>query len=313
MEYYCSKTYYGDMVRTSILPLSSYESNLRNKGGVKNTGKNKEKLNNSKIRSKGRFIRKSFHNFYNQKTLSFLTLTYAKNMQDIKQAKYDLKLFFQKLKYWFYSEKRSKFRKNQELKYVSIYEYQKRGAVHFHIILNVYIPNSIILTYWPHGINWNVKVKGGTTGRKKVVKYLSKYMSKVNKLDSKDLNKYDLNIKSYHFSSNCSNPKTKIGVLNINPNDLTQFMVKTENLYLFKLSSKCDFLFGLVCDRLKIFDFEVDLDPYIHIAIKMRQAIIDGYATYLPDKYSYWMKKGREKIKEHEQDIILNKKGLVIN
>ena len=56
---------------------------------------------------------------------SFITLTYAENMQDIKQAKIDLNYFIKNVK---------KIKK--DFKYIAIPEFQKRGAIHFHLLSN---------------------------------------------------------------------------------------------------------------------------------------------------------------------------------
>lgn len=55
----------------------------------------------------------------------FITLTYKKNMKDIDQADKDFKNFIKRLKYKFKLEK---------LKYIAVREFQKRGAIHYHLI-----------------------------------------------------------------------------------------------------------------------------------------------------------------------------------
>lgn len=55
----------------------------------------------------------------------FITLTYKKNMQDIEQADKDFKTFIKRFKYHF---------NIKNLKYIAVREFQKRGAVHFHMI-----------------------------------------------------------------------------------------------------------------------------------------------------------------------------------
>ncbi|WP_342217667.1 hypothetical protein [Spiroplasma endosymbiont of Amphimallon solstitiale] len=49
--------------------------------------------------------------------LSFVTLTYKDNMQDIKKAKKDIRLFFLKLKKWWNDPKRAKYFFNYVEKY----------------------------------------------------------------------------------------------------------------------------------------------------------------------------------------------------
>jgi len=55
----------------------------------------------------------------------FLTLTFAENITDLKKANKELSLFFKRLK-WEYK---------RDIKYVVVPEFQKRGAVHYHIVL----------------------------------------------------------------------------------------------------------------------------------------------------------------------------------
>lgn len=56
----------------------------------------------------------------------FCTLTYKDNMQDIKKSRKNLEYFFQKLHKGY-----------NDLKYLWVMEYQTRGAIHFHILLNI--------------------------------------------------------------------------------------------------------------------------------------------------------------------------------
>lgn len=203
-DYYVKKVYYADYVKNIIMPLNSIENNNRNDKGVKNIGENEVKLKNSLIRSKGNAIRKAYHNFSGLKKISFLTLTYAKNITDIKKCKKDLNNFFKKINYWL-KDKKINF------KYFYTYEYQERGSIHFHILLNYQLPNKIVLQNWPYGLNKNLKVKQNTN--EFVVGYLSKYITK-NLLDTqKSKNNYDLNIKAYQFSKSCENPKIEKGVI----------------------------------------------------------------------------------------------------
>lgn len=196
-QYYNKTIIYGDYVRNIIIPCESLK-NDRNANGTKNTGENDKKLDNSNYRAKCSAVRKAYHNFTNIKELTFLTLTYALNKTNVKNCKKDLNKFFKNLRYYFKDL-------NQELKYFYTYEYQARGAVHFHILLNVFIPNDIVLKYWPYGLNKNVKVRKDTN--ETVVKYCSKYITKSFLQDNQ--NQYDLNIKSYQFSYSCVNPISK--------------------------------------------------------------------------------------------------------
>lgn len=72
----------------------------------------------------------------------FVTLTFAKNEQDLSRANYEFKKFIQRLKrqipYY--------------LKYVCVVEFQKRGAVHYHLIMNLpYFGKKKLEEIWTHG------------------------------------------------------------------------------------------------------------------------------------------------------------------
>lgn len=55
----------------------------------------------------------------------FITLTYAENMQDIKQADLDFKNFIKRFRYEYGA-----------FDYIAVREFQKRGAIHYHMICN---------------------------------------------------------------------------------------------------------------------------------------------------------------------------------
>lgn len=60
---------------------------------------------------------------------TFITLTYKENMQDLVKSKQHLSRFFKKIK--------SEF---SDLKYIYVLQFQRRGAIHFHVLCNFPIP-----------------------------------------------------------------------------------------------------------------------------------------------------------------------------
>lgn len=77
----------------------------------------------------------------------WITLTYAKNMQDTKQLYKDFQKFMQKLRYQY---------KDYKIEYITACEPQARGAWHMHLILIFdkvapFIPNAIIEKLWDKG------------------------------------------------------------------------------------------------------------------------------------------------------------------
>lgn len=101
----------------------------------------------------------------------FLTLTFAENITDLSTANHEFKLFILRL------GNKVGGRRNQScLKYLAIPEFQKRGAVHYHVIFfNLpYIPWETIRACWRHGdITINAIDKVDNVGA-----YVSKYLSK---------------------------------------------------------------------------------------------------------------------------------------
>lgn len=107
---------------------------------------------------------------------SFITLTYSENMQDIKKAKIDLNYFVKNIK-----------KIKSDFRYIAIPEFQKRGAIHFHLLSNLDLQdNNIIIKqksnkkyydvkYWNKGFTSFELLKGDI---KKIIGYISKYMTK---------------------------------------------------------------------------------------------------------------------------------------
>ncbi len=270
-NFYIKKIFYGCYVKNVILPMQSILDNKRNGNGIKNIG-NISKLKNNTIRTKTSLIHRAYHNFYNSKVLSFVTLTYKDNMQDIKKAKHDINLFFKCLKRWWNNPKRAKYL--GELKYMYVYEYQKRGAVHFHILFNRKVHYSIISQFWLHGINDVRIVQKGTN--ENIVKYLAKYVVKVQN-NMKSQNMFDLGVRAYAFSRNCTWPKVIKGQKVMLYQRLIDASIKAINSMLFK--KKIDtfgrtMLFGGSFDTTIADDSFKDYDKYVSIdSIRCRNAI----------------------------------------
>ena len=97
----------------------------------------------------------------------FLTLTFAENMQDLKVANYELKKFIQRLSYHL----------EMPIEYLAPIEFQDRGAIHYHILLNIpYVPKSVLTKLWGHG---HVKINR-ITHVDNLGAYVTKYMTKSN-------------------------------------------------------------------------------------------------------------------------------------
>ena len=132
---------------------------------------------------------------------SFITLTYANNMQDVAQSKKDLEYFVTNIK-----------KVKKDFKYIAIPEFQKRGAIHFHLLTNLSLQDNDIITkqknnnkyydvkYWNKGFTSYEDMTGDV---KKIVGYISKYMTKEN------ADERLFNFKRYTASRNLIKPVTE--------------------------------------------------------------------------------------------------------
>jgi hypothetical protein len=127
--------------------------------------------------------------------LSFITLTFAKNITSIDEANKQLNIWRTRAKKIF-----------PNLQYICVPEYQKRGAVHYHLITNIPI-NSVLVTrqkgkkkqydvkYWNSGFSSVFEIKNIN-----IVTYMSKYMTK-------DINNRLFGRKKYFYSKGLDIPK----------------------------------------------------------------------------------------------------------
>ena len=96
----------------------------------------------------------------------FLTLTFAENVTDISYAHKELDRFFKRLKYHY-----------KDFQYISVVEFQKRGAVHFHLLCNLpYVEVDTLAKIWKNGFVKINKIDSVDN----VGAYITKYMTKEN-------------------------------------------------------------------------------------------------------------------------------------
>ena len=112
-------------------------------------------------------------------TVKFLTLTFAENVQDIEWANKEFKKFMMRLNYAVTGKKKN------FLQYVAVVEFQKRGAVHYHLLLfNMpYVDvKEVIAPVWGHGsVKINKVDEVDDLGA-----YMAKYMGKTFDSDDDD-------------------------------------------------------------------------------------------------------------------------------
>lgn len=134
---------------------------------------------------------------------SFLTLTFKENVQDIESSNYEFMKFIKRLNYKIYKTKKA------TLKYLAVWELQKRGAIHYHVMLFSVpkIPYTELTKLWGLGsvniqkVDADSKENRGRYLSKYFAKnlddpqYLIKFMGKKRFFTSKNLIKPDISIK----------------------------------------------------------------------------------------------------------------------
>lgn len=139
---------------------------------------------------------------------TFITLTFKDNVVDVNMANKKFRYFVDKIQ-----------RVKKDFKYICIPEFQKRGAIHYHLLtnlehdsefipkrpkLNLYNPSSKTwkeleyydIKYWNEGFSSAEIITGDT---KKIIGYISKYMTK--EIDNRLFNRH-----RYFFSRNLIKP-----------------------------------------------------------------------------------------------------------
>lgn len=140
---------------------------------------------------------------------SFITLTFGDNITNVKLANKQFQYYRDKVK-----------RVKKDFKYLCIPEFQKRGAVHYHLLTNIpcnsnLIPKRILknlynpinntwkklnyydLKYWNNGFSSAEIITGEV---KKIIGYIAKYMTK--NIDNRLFNHH-----RYFYSQNLQKPK----------------------------------------------------------------------------------------------------------
>jgi len=96
----------------------------------------------------------------------FMTLTFAENITDLKQANYEFNKFVLRLSY-----------KYPKFEYLAVPEFQQRGAVHYHVICNLpFVHYNEIFETWGQGKIDIKRVTNVTNLGAYVCKYLGKDM-----------------------------------------------------------------------------------------------------------------------------------------
>lgn len=94
----------------------------------------------------------------------FITLTFAENMMDLKVANREFKKFIQRLRYQY-----------KDFKYLAVIEFQKRGAIHYHMISDLsYVKNKDLRKMWRNGFVRINRIKQVDNVGNYIIKYMCK-------------------------------------------------------------------------------------------------------------------------------------------
>lgn len=130
---------------------------------------------------------------------TFITLTFEDNITEIKTANKKFRYFIDKVR-----------RIKKDFSYIAIPEFQKRGAIHYHLLTNIGIDDEKLIysqednpkfkhiKYWNDGFTSIEIIKGDM---KKVVGYISKYMTK-------DIDNRLFGFRRFLYSQNLILPKS---------------------------------------------------------------------------------------------------------
>lgn len=126
-------------------------------------------------------------------TAKFLTLTFKDNVTDLDKANYEFKKFIKRLNYYCFGTKKA------NLKYTCVVEFQKRGAIHYHVIIyNMpYVKANYIAKVWGNGFIKINKIDDVDN----VGAYVAEYLGDAEKGQGHDVEDDRLQGKKSYFSS----------------------------------------------------------------------------------------------------------------
>lgn len=172
------------------------ENELNNRTGTESNPDDTDSRERSLKRAKRdlrRLINANHGQYGDQFTSKFLTLTFGDNVTDLKVANYEFTKFIKRLNYLVFGTKKA------NLKYTCVVEFQKRGAVHYHVIIyNMpYLKANDIANVWGNGF---IKINN-IDDIDNVGAYVSEYLGQAEKGQGHDIGDDRLQGKKSYFSS----------------------------------------------------------------------------------------------------------------
>ena len=174
------------------------ESEKRNNGRLKgeksdNYQEHRKQVLQRAKKNLRRLINANVGQYGKEFTAKFLTLTFRDDVKDLDKANYEFKKFIQRLNYYCFGTKKA------NLKYTCVIEFQKRGAIHYHVIIyNMpYVKANDIANVWGNGFIKINKIDDVDN----VGAYVSEYLGQAEKGQGKDVADDRLQGKKSYFSS----------------------------------------------------------------------------------------------------------------
>lgn len=221
-----------------------------NSGRFSNSTTSEEKkYNREKVLNRARARVRRLANA-NPQLNKFLTLTFKDNITDLKVANKLFKNFILRLNYYCKKQGASKF------EYIAVVEFQKRGAVHYHLLCNLpYVQADIIETIWGNGFIYINKIDNVDN----VGAYITKYMTK------KSQDKRLIENRSYFTSQGLNEPKIMencedISFLLKNKKVVREYQSTFENGY----SGKVSYTQFVLADSDSLFNPQIVFERELH-------------------------------------------------
>jgi len=177
--YVCARQYPSGDAELCALKLDADDS-IRRGGGAVRKNKDKDSMDPAVLEKSSRRAKTTVRRkILTMQADRLMTLTFRENLTDIDEA---WKRF-----HYFNKMMRTKFPGYQ---YVAVPEYQKRGAVHFHIAVNRFFPVKSVRKLWRRAcgsLQGNIDItrprKGNDWNPSAIAFYLSKYLNKHETVD----------------------------------------------------------------------------------------------------------------------------------
>lgn len=230
MKFNFAKIHYNRrvIVTGKILEYYEYEKPVLKGNAIKRTGRANSPFTDEQVKKDNRAktarrakntVRRTAN--ANPQLDKFLTLTFAENITDSNYAYKEFDKFIKRVKTRFSS-----------FQYINVIEFQKRGAIHFHLLCNLpYVNVNEFSKIWKHGF---IKINR-IDNVDNVGAYITKYMTKDN-IDERLIGK-----KCYSMSKNLNAPKeyTK-------ETDIDEIMHNLEKISRIKTLEYSSEMYGIV-------------------------------------------------------------------